>query len=177
MKIIKAIITLCLTIVLAACNSLTSTPAINPTDVMETSMAMVKTEIVATLTAAPTNTPTFSPLAPSPIPPTQTAYFPTPFDRHDPEAVLQAYFDAWDRQDWVAMASLERERAPEPVGFVRILEIKQISSSPTESVYSVRFEIQVKVQGGSMHSGEYLWTYYLTWDPNRDTWHITNYGY
>jgi hypothetical protein len=144
---------------------------------METSLAFAETEFVATLTAAPTSTSTFSPATPSPIPSTQTPYFPTPFDRHDPEAVLRAYFDAWDRQDWVAKDSLEyQKRVPEPVDFVRVLEIQNISSSSTEYVFEVRFEIQVKAQGGSMHSGEYLWRYFLSWDPSRDTWYISNYG-
>ena len=163
--------------VFTSCSGRTASPTLSPTDVMETSMAFVKTEIVETLTAASTSTPTFSLPTPSPIPATQIPYFSTPLDRHNPEAVLRAYFDAWDRQDWTAKDSLEsHQRAPEPVGFVNILEIKKISSSPTECIYKVRFDIEVKVQGGSMHSGQYLWTYYLTWDPNRDTWYIRDYG-
>jgi hypothetical protein len=160
---------------LTSCNTSMPQPVIDATDVMETSMALVKTEIVGTLTAASTSTSTLS--APTPIPPTPTVVFPVTFDRHDPESVLRAYFDAWDRNDWAAMASLERERAPEPVDFVRILVIKEISSSSTEYVYEVGFEIQVIGQGVSMHSGRYGWKYYLTWDPNRDTWFISNYGY
>lgn len=64
MKIIlKAITLLFLSAVMfMSCNSFTSPPVISPTDVMETSRSMVKTEIVATLTASPTNTATPSPL-------------------------------------------------------------------------------------------------------------------
>jgi hypothetical protein len=65
MKIIlKAITLLFLSAVMfMSCNSFTSPPVISPTDVMETSRSMVKTEIVATLTASPTNT-----AGPSPLP-------------------------------------------------------------------------------------------------------------
>jgi hypothetical protein len=167
-------------VMLTSCSSPTSPAAINSTDVMETSMAMVGKEVVETLTAAPTSPPAFLPSTPSPIPPTQTPYFPTPFDRHDPAAVLRAYFDAWNRNDWVARESLRPVSkvrvVPEQVDWIRILEVESISSSPTEYVYRVVFEIQVTGQGISMHSGRYGWKYYLTWDPNRDTWYISNYG-
>ena len=40
-------------------------------------------------------------------------------DRHDPESVLRAYFEAWGRGDWSAEASFMTEKyagmAPEPV--------------------------------------------------------------
>lgn len=182
MKIIGGALTLffLMAVMLTSCSSPASPPTISPTDMMETSMAMVRTEVVETLTAAPTSTPPFLPSTPSAIPPTETPYFPTPFDRHDPEAVLRAYFDAWNRNDWVARESLRPVSnvrvVPEQVDWIRVLEIETISSSPTEYVYSVVFEIQVKGQGISMHNGRYAWKYYLTWDPNRDTWYISNYG-
>jgi hypothetical protein len=146
---------------------------------METSMALVKTEIVGTLTAAPTSTPSFSPATPSPIPPTPTVVFPIPLDRRDPEAVLRAYFEAWDRNDWVIQNALTygRPTAPEPVEWLDVLEIKHISSSPTECEFSVWFEIQVKGQGVSMHSAKYFWRYHLIWDPNHDSWYIVGWGY
>ena len=164
---------------LTSCDGFKSTPTISSTDVMETAMSTVKTAVVETQIAAPTITP--SPqllilLMPTPIPPTQTPYFPVPFDSHDPEAVLRTYFDAWNRNDSNACQSLGG-RCGEPVEFVHILEIKLTSSSQTECVYSILFDIKVKGQGGSMHNGHYLWNYYLTWDTNRDTWYISNYGF
>jgi hypothetical protein len=180
MKILhKAIALLFLLLVLlTSCNTSTPQPVIRATDVMETSMAIVKTEFVGTLTAAPTSTPTFSLATPSPIPPTPTLVFPVPFDRHDPEAVLRAYFDAWHRNDWLIKDALTygRPTAPEPVEWLQVLEIKNISSSPTESTYSVWFEIKVKGQGVSMHSGKNLWKYFLIWDPNHDSWYIAGHG-
>ena len=106
---------------------------------------------------------------------------PVTVDRQDPESVLRAYFDAWQRSDWSAQASLMDEKyaqmAPEPVDLIRILEIQPVlSSSLTERTYRVIFEIQVKGQGVSMQSGQYGWSYYLTWDPKRSSWLITNYG-
>ena len=147
---------------------------------METSMSFVKTEIVETLTAIPTSTaspqpPT--PVTPTLIPPTPTVIFPVSLDRHDPEAVLRAYFDAWTRNDWVIKNALTFGQAitPEPVDSLEILEFKSISSSPTEYVYSVWFEIQVKGQGISLHSGKYFRKYHLIWVPDHDSWYVTGY--
>ena len=102
-------------------------------------------------------------------------------DRHNPESVLRAYFDTWERSDWSVQASLMDEKyaqmVPEPVESIRILEIQPISSSSlTEQTYHVIFEIKVKGQGVSMQSGRYDWNYYLTWDAERSSWLITNYG-
>jgi hypothetical protein len=102
-------------------------------------------------------------------------------DHHDPGSVLRAYFDAWERSDWSVQASLMDKKyaqmVPEPVDSIRILEIQPIlSSSLTERTYHVIFEIKVKGQGVSMQSGWYDWSYYLTWDAQRSSWLITNYG-
>ena len=102
-------------------------------------------------------------------------------DRHNPESVLQAYFDAWKRGDWSDQASLMDEKyaqmVPEPGDSIRIIEIQPIvDSSSTERTYHVIFEIKVKGQGVSMQSGRYDWSYYLTWDAKRGSWLITNYG-
>jgi hypothetical protein len=151
---------------------------------METGMFTVKTAVVETQVAISTTTP--SPQPPTPIPPTsvsptQTPFFPGSVDHHDPESVLRAYFDAWERSDWSAKQSLMDDRyagmVPEPVDSIRILEIQRVSSSPTKCVYSVLFDIQVKGQGVSMHSGQVHWNYYLTWYADRDSWLISNYGY
>jgi hypothetical protein len=101
-------------------------------------------------------------------------------DRNDPESVLRAHFDAWDRNDWSFRASMMDERyghiTPEPVEYVRLLELQPVpdSSSP-DRTYQVVFEIKVK-SIGSMDSGRYHWTYTLSWDANRGSWLITNYG-
>jgi hypothetical protein len=102
-------------------------------------------------------------------------------DRHNPESVLRAYFDAWQRSDWSTQASLMDKKyaqmAPEPLDSIRILEIQPLSvSSSTERTYHVLFEIKVKGQGVSMQSGRCDWSYTLTWDPRRASWLITNYG-
>jgi hypothetical protein len=102
-------------------------------------------------------------------------------DRRDPESVLRAYFDAWERSDWSAQASLMDDKysqmAPEPVDSIRLLDIQSIpDASSTERTYRVIFEIKVKGRGVSMRSGRYDWQYYLSWDAQRDSWLITNYG-
>ncbi len=101
-------------------------------------------------------------------------------DRHDPESVLRAYFEAWGRGDWSAEASFMTEKyagmAPEPVNSIRILEINALNASPTERGYQVLFEIRVKGEGVSMHSGQYNWNYSLSWDAQRGSWLISNYG-
>jgi hypothetical protein len=106
---------------------------------------------------------------------------PVTVDRQDPESVLRAYFDAWERSDWSAQASFMDENyagmEPEPVDLIRILQIQPVlSSSLIERTYHVIFEIQVKGQGVSMHNGRYDWSYYLTWDATRSSWLISNYG-
>jgi hypothetical protein len=102
-------------------------------------------------------------------------------DRHNPESVLRAYFEAWTRGDWSNQASFMDEKyaqmVPEPVDSIRIIQIQPIAnSSLTERTYQVVFEIKVKGQGVSMQSGRYDWSYYLTWQAQRGEWLITNYG-
>jgi hypothetical protein len=179
MKILKEAIALLflLLVLLTSCNTSTPQPVIRATDVMETSMAMVKTEIVGTLTAAPTSTPTFSLATPSPIPPTQTPSY----DRHDPEAVVRAYFDAWEQEDGTLMnLLLGREsyagNAFESTKSIKILEI-QLVSSPSQGrlVYQVWYDVQYT--DPNKGSDKTQMKFYLTWDVNRDAWIISNHGY
>ena len=101
-------------------------------------------------------------------------------DRHDPESVLRAYFEAWGQGDWSAEASFMDEKyagmAPEPVDSIRILELRALNTATTERTYQVIFEIKVKGEGVSMQSGQYNWNYYLSWDAQRGTWLISDYG-
>ncbi len=102
-------------------------------------------------------------------------------DRHNPESVLRAYFDAWARSDWVFQASLMDEKygmmQNEPVDSIRIVELQSIPDVlKEERAYCVVFNIQVKGDGVSMQSGQTTWIYYLTWEPKRNSWIITNYG-
>jgi hypothetical protein len=101
-------------------------------------------------------------------------------DRHDPESVVREYFEAWGRGDWSAEASFMDEKyagmAPEPVDSIRILELRALNTASTERTYQVIFEIKVKGEGVSMQSGQYNWNYYLSWDAQRATWLISNYG-
>jgi hypothetical protein len=103
-------------------------------------------------------------------------------DRHDPEAVLRAYFAAWARNETEAQTSFMTANyahlVHEPVDSLRVLSVTPASAeSPTTRVYAVSFEIAFS--GGrslSMENGRYDWTYTLTWDGNHDTWLIANYG-
>jgi hypothetical protein len=102
-------------------------------------------------------------------------------DHNDPESVLRAYFQAWEQGDWSLQASLMDGKytrmVPEPLDSLSVLEIQALPDpSASEKVYVVDFEIRVKGNGVSMHSGEYRWTYYLSWDDRRGSWLITNYG-
>ena len=85
MKIIKAITPFFLIVVLASCSAFISTPEISPTEVMETSLSGVKTEIVGTLTANPTGT--FSPALPTPT------YLSAPTVVYTPRPDEQVYTD------------------------------------------------------------------------------------
>ncbi len=102
-------------------------------------------------------------------------------DRHDPEAVLRAYFAAWQRGDWSAQASFMDDNYagmdPEPLESLYLVEIVPLPApSSNERLYRVVFDIRVKGQGVSMRSGRYDWSYYLAWDAGRGSWLITNYG-
>lgn len=104
-----------------------------------------------------------------------------PVDRHDPQAVLRAYFAAWEQGNWSAQASFMDDKyagmVPEPVASLHILQLVPLSeASSGERLYRVVFEIQVKGRGVSMRTGRYDWTYHLSWDAGRDSWLITNYG-
>jgi hypothetical protein len=115
------------------------------------------------------------------LPPTYAPPISSTLDRHNPESVLRAYFDAWKQSDWPLQVSLMGvkyvQMTPEPVDSISILNIQPLpSSSKTDQTYNVTFEIKVKGQGISMQSGQYSWSYYLTWDAKRDSWLITNYG-
>jgi hypothetical protein len=138
--------------------------------------------VFSTLTPAPalTTTQVSQSIATSVLS-TQTPPVPVMVDRRNPESVLRAYFDAWEQSDWPVqlsmMAANYANMAPEPVDSISILEIQPLSnSSLTERTYHVVFEIKVKGQGISMHTGRYEWSFYLTWDARRDSWLITNYG-
>jgi hypothetical protein len=103
-------------------------------------------------------------------------------DRHDPEAVLRAYFAAWASNDTdnqtSFMAAKYGRLAGEPVDSLRVVSVALADgASATTRVYSVSFDVAFK--GGrsiSMENGRYYWTYTLTWDATRDSWLITNYG-
>jgi hypothetical protein len=103
-------------------------------------------------------------------------------DRHDPEAVLRAYFAAWARNDTDAQTSFmipsRASWAHEPVDSLRVLSITPVDgASPTTRSYSVSFEVTFK--GGrsvSMENGRYNWTYSLIRDATNDSWLIANYG-
>ena len=62
----------------------------------------------------------------------------------------------------------------EPMESMQILEIELISdASPTEQIYSVLYDVQWKAREDTNPT---LWSFHLTWDANRDSWIITNYG-
>jgi uncharacterized protein DUF4829 len=104
-----------------------------------------------------------------------------PVDRHNPEAVLRAYLDAWARNDSDTeksfMTRKYTEMFSEPVESLQVLSIKPNDGAlPNARVFTVDFEIKFKGRGFSMEDGRHIWTYTLTWDATRDSWLISNYG-
>jgi hypothetical protein len=101
-------------------------------------------------------------------------------DRHDPESVLRGYFSAWQSGDWERQVSFMAEQyarmVPEPVESLRIVELSRVEGSSSQCLYHAVFEIKVKGKGVSMTSGRYDWTYDLTWDGQRHSWIVVNYG-
>jgi hypothetical protein len=109
---------------------------------------------------------------------------PTPspsVDRTDPEAVLRAYFAAWQGGDWARQASFMDKRyanmEPEPLRSLRVVSLALRDKSSKVSVFDVVFEITVKGDGVSMQDGSYRWSYELTWNAQEKSWLITNYGF
>jgi hypothetical protein len=177
--IAKAIFCLFLVVgILTSCNGSVSKPVGNPTDVIATIIVTVKPTSTETSLATPTTTLNAMPL-PTPFPPTQIPFFTFAVDRHDPESVIRAYFDAWERSDSSAMASVLSSKFGqnfmfEPLESMEILEIELTSdSSPTERIYSVLYDAQWKDQPDT---NPIRWRFRLTWDANRDSWIIIGYG-
>jgi hypothetical protein len=102
-------------------------------------------------------------------------------NRSDPENVLRAYFDAWEKGEWEVQLSMMDEKykgmAPEPVNKLNIISINPITSNTKEdNNYRVIFDIEVVGGGVSMNTGRYDWNYYLRWNEIRKSWLIINYG-
>jgi hypothetical protein len=102
-------------------------------------------------------------------------------NRSDPENVLRAYFDAWEKGEWEVQLSMMDEKykgmTPEPVNKLNIISIKPITSITKEdNNYRVIFDIEVVGGGVSMNTGRYDWNYYLRWNEIRKSWLIINYG-
>jgi hypothetical protein len=101
--------------------------------------------------------------------------------RNDPEAVLRAYFDAWRRNDWATLESLNLQHYPNtiyaPAASLRLLSVERVpGGSSSRVVYAVSFEFTPKGDVVSMADGRYDWTYELTWDAARHSWLISNHG-
>jgi len=112
--------------------------------------------------------------------------------RRNPEAVLRAYFTAWNRNDSNTQKSLmtanyaDRTWYPEPVESVELVSAEMLDEDSarlwssgafdTTRVYRVIFDYNPKGRGFSMERGRYSWTYTLIWDADRGSWLISNYG-
>src|SRR5947208_258144 len=113
-------------------------------------------------------------------------------DRRDSDAVLQAYFAAWNRNDSVSQKSFmlssytDTDLYPEPVDAITVVSAKQLDDKSarlwstgapdTTRVYLVVFDYNPHGHGFSMERGRYIWTYILTWDAARASWLISSYG-
>ncbi len=101
-------------------------------------------------------------------------------DRSDPEAVLRAYFAAWESGDWASQASFMDKKyadlVPEPLESLRIVSLEMRTKSSKLCIFDVVFEIAVEGDGVSMQDGSYQWSYELTWNAAQKSWLITNYG-
>jgi hypothetical protein len=113
-------------------------------------------------------------------------------DRRDPDAVLRAYFVAWDHNDtdtqksFMAARYREADWYSEPVGSVTLVSAKVLDEQSARlwstgapdanRVYQVVFDYNPEGRGFSMARGRYTWTYTLTWDGERSSWLISNYG-
>lgn len=113
-------------------------------------------------------------------------------DRHNPEAVVRAYFAAWNRNDISAQKSFmvssyaNANWYMEPVDTVTVVSVQLLDEkiarlwsegdAKTTRVYLIVFDYKPRGRGLSMERGRYTWTYVLTWDAGRDSWLVSNYG-
>jgi hypothetical protein len=164
--------------ILTSCNRFISTTVSNPTKVIVTVLVTGKPTLTKIALSASTATLTATPFS-TPFPPTQIPFFTFQVDRHDPESVIRAYFDAWKRSDSSAMASVLSSKFGqnfmfEPLESMEILDIELVSdSSSTERIYSVLYDAQWKDQPDTNPT---RWRFRLSWDANRDSWIIIGYG-
>jgi hypothetical protein len=105
---------------------------------------------------------------------------PASVDRRDPEAVLRAYFSAWQRGAWDEEASYMSETfshmEPEPAKSLQVDDVRLLESSASHRLFDVTFDFTPAGDPISMDAGQYGWTYDLNWDAGRQSWIITNYG-
>ncbi|MEK6750742.1 MAG: hypothetical protein AABZ00_00640 [Chloroflexota bacterium] len=162
-----------LTNILSGCN--TTVPPVLPTS----TPLSTSTSISITVTASSEATITVTPVPYYTETPRPTPFFSFTVDRHDPESMIRAYFDALVRQDSIAMASVDgwgysqKHSFTYPIESVRILKITLISDAvPNQRDYRVLFDVQIKEgqDGLDLPSGVYQWAFTLTWDANRDSW-------
>ena len=113
-------------------------------------------------------------------------------DRRDSDAVLQAYFAAWNRNDTVSQKSFmtasysDTDWYGEPVDSITVVSAKRLDEKSARlwstgapdvtRVYLVVFDYSPHGRGFSMEPGRYPWTYILTWDAARASWLISSYG-
>lgn len=113
-------------------------------------------------------------------------------DRRDSDAVLQAYFAAWNHNDIVAQKSFmtasyrDTDWYSEPVDSITVVSATRLDEKSARlwstgargitRVYLVVFDYNPHGHGFSMERGRYTWTYILTWDAAHDSWLISNYG-
>ena len=113
-------------------------------------------------------------------------------DRHNPEAVVRAYFDAWNRNDISAQKSFmvstyaNANWYTESADTVTVVSVQLLDEKTaglwlagdvnTIRMYLIVFDYNPHGRGLSMERGRYNWTYVLTWDAGRDSWLISNYG-
>jgi hypothetical protein len=75
---------------------------------------------------------------------------------------------------------------PEPVESVKLVSTKLLDEKTARSwstgspdstrVYLVVFDYNPRGRGFSMERGRYTWTYVLTWNPQSQSWLISDYG-
>jgi hypothetical protein len=65
---------------------------------------------------------------------------------------------------------------PEPLKSLRIVSLKTRGKNSNVQHFDVVFEIAVEGDGVSMQDGSYPWSYELTWNADKQSWLITNYG-
>lgn len=95
----------------------------------------------------------------------------------NPVSVVEAYFSAWERQDWAYQRELVDTDyviiTPEPVTAIRSRNVFPKEGDSQQAVCEAVFELGVPGEGATVKTGKHTWKFYLQYYEDRNKFVIT----